>query len=235
LLRQQGVDGRDKPGHDAEIDEALIVAGSIARGLLSITIALQGHSSSTWHVRALRFDLPGLRKFAEMRCLPYRNLIALSLMLTPPGAAIAGPFEDAAAAYKRKDYASAMSLWRSLAEQGDTRAQGNVGVMYSHGEGVPQDYAEALKWYRRAAEQGDAHAQYDASAGSIVEKIRSIQAQESARSQRLEEERNARVQIPPGPPRPVARIEPPVFRFSAPVMEQRTVRIGPPRRLPASA
>jgi uncharacterized protein len=48
--------------------------------------------------------------------------------------------------------------WRKT---GDTRAQGNIGVMYAHGEGVPQDYAEAVKWFRRAAEQGDAHAQYN--------------------------------------------------------------------------
>jgi uncharacterized protein len=88
------------------------------------------------------------------------NLIALSLIIAPD-AAIAGPFEDAIAVYKRKDYASALSLFRSLAEQGDTRAQGNIGVMYSHGEGVPQDYAEALKWFRMAADQGDARAQYN--------------------------------------------------------------------------
>jgi TPR repeat protein len=78
--------------------------------------------------------VPWLRGFAEMTRLWRWNLIALSLILAP-GAAIAGPFEDAVAAYKRKDYASALSLFRSLAEQGDTRAQGNVGVMYSHGEG----------------------------------------------------------------------------------------------------
>jgi TPR repeat protein len=70
-----------------------------------------------------------------MRRLWRWNLIALSLILAP-GAAIAGPFEDAVAAYKRKDYSSALPLFRSLAEQGDTRAQGNIGVMYSHGEGV---------------------------------------------------------------------------------------------------
>jgi len=52
------------------------------------------------------------------------NLIALSLMLTLSDAAIAASFEDALAAYKRKDYASALSLFRSLAEKGDARALG---------------------------------------------------------------------------------------------------------------
>jgi TPR repeat protein len=86
-------------------------------------------------------------------------LIALSLLLTD--AAQAGPFEDAVAAYQRKDYATALSLFRSLADKGDARAQGNVGAMYANGQGVPLDYAEAIKWYRRAADQGDAHAQYN--------------------------------------------------------------------------
>ena len=85
------------------------------------------------------------------------SLIALSLTLAD--AARAGPFEDALAAYKRKDYASAFSLFRSLAEAGDPRAQDNLGVMYGKGNGVPQDYAESFKWHRRAAEQGFAHAQ----------------------------------------------------------------------------
>jgi hypothetical protein len=48
---------------------------------------------------------------------------------------------------------------RLRAEQGDARAEANLGNMYAHGQGVPQDYAEALRWYRKAAEQGDAKAE----------------------------------------------------------------------------
>ena len=48
-----------------------------------------------------------------------------------------------------------------LAEQGDARAQYNLGVCYYFGEGVEQDYEEAVKWYRKAAEQGYARAQYN--------------------------------------------------------------------------
>ncbi len=47
------------------------------------------------------------------------------------------------------------------AEQGDAKAQFNLGVMYSDGRGVPQNDAEAVKWFRLAAEQGDASAQYN--------------------------------------------------------------------------
>lgn len=47
------------------------------------------------------------------------------------------------------------------AEQGDAKAQFNLGVMYSEGRGVPQNDAAAVKWFRLAAEQGDASAQYN--------------------------------------------------------------------------
>ena len=37
------------------------------------------------------------------------------------------------------------------AEQGDAFAQGNLGVMYGTGEGVPQDYVRAHKWFNLGA------------------------------------------------------------------------------------
>ena len=60
----------------------------------------------------------------------------------------------AAAAYDKGDYATALRLWRPLAEQGDVRAQTNLGLMFYTGQGVPQDRAVAVTWYRKAAEQG---------------------------------------------------------------------------------
>jgi TPR repeat protein len=50
---------------------------------------------------------------------------------------------------------------KERAAQGVARAQFNLGVMYTKGEGVPQDSTEALKWYRLAAAQGDADAQFN--------------------------------------------------------------------------
>jgi uncharacterized protein len=70
--------------------------------------------------------------------------------------AVAGPVEDAAAAYKRGDYATAMRLFRPLADEGDASAQVVLGFMYKRGQGVPQDFAAAVRWYRLAADQGDA-------------------------------------------------------------------------------
>jgi TPR repeat protein len=72
----------------------------------------------------------------------------------------AGAFEDAVVAYDQKDYATALRLFQSLAEQGDAKAQGRLGFMYFQGQGVPKDDAEAAKWLRRAAEHGDAYDQF---------------------------------------------------------------------------
>jgi TPR repeat protein len=58
-----------------------------------------------------------------------------------------------------------LRLLGPLADQGNARAQYNLGAMYTKGLGVPQDYAEALKWYRQAANQGDAAAQAALGAG----------------------------------------------------------------------
>ena len=90
------------------------------------------------------------------------------LALTVP--ADAGPYEDGNAAYSRKDYATALKIWKPLAEQGHANAQFDLGVIYDNGDGVPQDYAEAVKWYRMAAEQGYATAQFNL--GSCTPKAR---------------------------------------------------------------
>ncbi len=44
---------------------------------------------------------------------------------------------------------------RRLADQGDARAQYNLGEMYMLGRGVPQDYTQAYMWVALAAAQGN--------------------------------------------------------------------------------
>ncbi len=68
-------------------------------------------------------------------------------------------FNAGVAAYKLGAYATALREWRPLAEQGNAKAQYNLGLMYRKGQGVPQDDAEAVGWWRKAAEQGNAGAQ----------------------------------------------------------------------------
>ena len=67
----------------------------------------------------------------------------------------AGPLEDAVAAYARSDYATALRIFRPLANQGNAVGQYILGFMYSNGHGVPQDYIEAHAWFAQAAAQGD--------------------------------------------------------------------------------
>jgi uncharacterized protein len=83
---------------------------------------------------------------------------AFALMLfASPGTA--QNFQAGLAAYNSGNYAAALREWRPLADQGNARAQLNLGFMYENGQGVPQDYADAVRWYRLAAEQGDDIAQ----------------------------------------------------------------------------
>ena len=42
-----------------------------------------------------------------------------------------------------QNYAEAVKWYRLAADQGDARAQFNLGFMYGTGQGVPQNYAEA--------------------------------------------------------------------------------------------
>ncbi|HEX3483975.1 MAG TPA: tetratricopeptide repeat protein [Micropepsaceae bacterium] len=86
------------------------------------------------------------------------SLATAFLLLLNVGAS-AGPFEDGAAASQRGDNATALKLWRPLAEQGNASAQFNIGLMYKVGKGVSQDYSEAVRWFRLAAKQGNVLAQ----------------------------------------------------------------------------
>ena len=75
--------------------------------------------------------------------------------------AVAGAYEDGAAAYDRSDYATALRDFRPLAQAGGAQAQVYLGKMYLNGQGVSKDYEKAMKWWRLAAEQGNADAQND--------------------------------------------------------------------------
>jgi len=54
----------------------------------------------------------------------------------------------------RQGHAEAVRWYRKAAEQGFAGGQGNLGVLYDHGQGVKQGHAEAVHWYRKATEQG---------------------------------------------------------------------------------
>jgi TPR repeat protein len=84
--------------------------------------------------------------------------LVLTAQILGGAAAVAGPWEDGMAAYNRGDYVPAIRVFRALAEQGNAKAQGVLGVMYRRGEGVSRSPVRAFLWFSRAATRGDAGA-----------------------------------------------------------------------------
>ena len=91
-----------------------------------------------------------------------RHTFAVAVFLLSLAAAFplaAQTFKEAMDAYRARDYETAYSAFRTLADRGDPKAQSSLGDMYRKGYGRAENHAEAAKWYRRAADQGDAYAQ----------------------------------------------------------------------------
>ena len=61
-------------------------------------------------------------------------------------------FDKAVKAEQAKDYKNAFINYRKAAEQGLSKAQHKLGMMYYQGKGVIKDYAKADKWNRKALE-----------------------------------------------------------------------------------
>ena len=87
--------------------------------------------------------------------------LIVTLAIGSFGLGWSGDFQKGLDAAQRGDYTTALKEWTSLAEQGDAKAQFNLGIMYERGQGVLQDYKTAVKCYILAAEQGYAKAQYN--------------------------------------------------------------------------
>lgn len=67
-------------------------------------------------------------------------------------------FNTGLAAYKAGDYDTALEEWIPLAEDGNTYAQFNLGILYDYQFG---DYKEAVKWYAISARRGLGAAQFN--------------------------------------------------------------------------
>jgi len=68
-------------------------------------------------------------------------------------------YSAGAAAYRNGDFQTAYNAYLADADDGDSRSQFGLAVMYHTGKGVEKDYAKARDWYTKAAEQGNAKAQ----------------------------------------------------------------------------
>jgi TPR repeat protein len=69
-------------------------------------------------------------------------------------------FRSGLSAFNGGDFATAIRLWRPLADRNDARSQAGIGFMYHRGLGVKTDDVQAAFWLRKAAEQGQAEGQF---------------------------------------------------------------------------
>jgi TPR repeat protein len=104
--------------------------------------------------------------------------LIVQLLGTP--AAFAGPWEDGMAAYNRGDYAPAIRVFRTLAEQGNAKAQNVLGVMFRKGEGVPKNPVRAHMLFSFAAKRGEAGA-----SAELREVSRTMTAQEISEAEAM--------------------------------------------------
>ena len=64
-------------------------------------------------------------------------VLALAVLLLPQ-VALGDAFDDAVAAYERRDYTTALQGFKRFADQGNATAQYNLGVIHK-GQGVKQN------------------------------------------------------------------------------------------------
>ncbi|MFZ6743810.1 hypothetical protein ACO0LC_11325 [Undibacterium sp. JH2W] len=90
-----------------------------------------------------------------MKRLPFTLILAIALTVTN---ASAQTLEQAKAAFKKGDYATALSAYKQLAKQGDATAHFALGMMHILGAGTPESGEQAVYWLQKAAELGNADA-----------------------------------------------------------------------------
>ena len=94
----------------------------------------------------------------------------------------------------QKDYGLAAFWLRKAAEQGDSGAQNDLGLLYEDGNGVPQDYAEAYFWYSVAVAKTPTYSGNRDRAASKLTKTILLQTQ--ARAGKWAEEHPTRTEQP---------------------------------------
>jgi TPR repeat protein len=77
------------------------------------------------------------------------------MMANAAALAAASPLDDAAAAERRDDCATAVSIFRSLATKGVPEALKRLGYFSEIGYCAKRDWLEAAKWYGKAIAAGD--------------------------------------------------------------------------------
>jgi len=88
-------------------------------------------------------------------------ILAVAILATSITASLAQDFNKGRKAFDKADYATALSEFRPLAEEGFALAQNNLGYMYYNGKGVIQNFVIAHMWWNIAASNGHENAVYN--------------------------------------------------------------------------
>jgi Sel1 repeat len=148
-----------------EVNGAAVLDGGTIRSSAVVRLSFDAAVCPAEFAAAIK---AGLDKFNEFKCGP----IGLTSKSPARVADIRANFDEGVNAFAAKHYKFAMTRFKPLAEDGDTRAQSYVGNMYESGRGVERDYGEALRWFLMAAEQGDPYSQ--SQVGNLYEKGRGV-------------------------------------------------------------
>jgi len=109
-------------------------------------------------------------------------IILLAALVLPSGHASASPPID----ISEKD----LQTLHTQAEQGDVKAQVDLGWMYLNGQGVPQDYVRASMWLNLAAASTDPTQKLSADIRDKVSRL--MTPAQLAEAQRLSQQCQAR-------------------------------------------
>jgi len=87
------------------------------------------------------------------------KLLIATLVVTP--FVYAASLNDGLRAINGGKFKEAYAILKPIAEEGNSQAQYNLGVMYRDGYGVKENCELSKKWFLESAKQGDVNAQYN--------------------------------------------------------------------------
>jgi TPR repeat protein len=94
--------------------------------------------------------------------VPVRGRVAILVLMLGLAVPLARPHANSDTDNQRGEYVTALSVLRSLAEEGDSFAQLALGVMYFKGWNTPRDYVQARKWFNLASSRSPPGADHEA-------------------------------------------------------------------------
>ena len=89
------------------------------------------------------------------RCCLLRQLYVVLVLALFPQLLAAASLDEGLKAYRDADYTQALSVFETLAKQGDPDAAFYLGVMYNEGTGTPINNKAAREWLRFSATSGN--------------------------------------------------------------------------------